>query len=101
MDNHELYSRIRDLESKHSDLRSDTFHRMFYIWMVMFVGFYFLAFIGLCLIHQASTDAVREMRNEIAATVPPRVGSTSIAAGNCMMRGRIRQNSANGRETPE
>ena len=58
MDNTELHSRIFRLEMK----LSDSFLK---VWTVMILGFYMLTLFGLCLIHQAYTDSVREMRREL------------------------------------
>lgn len=67
MDNIQLYSKICNLDSQIFDLPLDLLGRFRNIWFVMFLGFYFLAFFGLCLIYEANTSAVREMRHEIAA----------------------------------
>lgn len=69
MDNLEFHSRICELDSKLSE-------RILKIWMVMFLGFYFFALFGLCLIHRAYTDSVRELRHELAV----RLSATAQAA---------------------
>lgn len=76
MDNIELYSEIRKLDSEVSRLRWAISEKIWPIWWVMCWGFYFFALFGLYLIHQAYVDSVHEMRREIAAmqpTVQPKV----------------------------
>ncbi len=71
MDNIELYSEIRKLDSELHRMRLDTSDRISKIWFVMLVGFelfvFFFVFSSLDLTRRASEDSVRELRREIAA----------------------------------
>lgn len=78
MDNIELYSELRKVDSKlHSrlcELDSKLFssslevsRRIFTIWLVMLVGFELFALLGLVFVHRSYVDSVDEARREIAA----------------------------------
>lgn len=70
MDNSEVYSRIFRLETKLTD-------SIFKVWIALFLALYLFALVGLCLIHRAYTDSLREMRRELA-TVSPRAAPQAV-----------------------
>ena len=66
MDNLELYSRVRELESELRQAKEDSRDGIFRIWLVMLVGVQLVAMFGLSVVRAARVESIQEVRRQIA-----------------------------------